>query len=152
MLPGYHHDSDYEYLSKNADLREADFLRASMRRGLFNLSTSSTWQTEGLFELGVDPQLGNTGYADYRLDDLTIDSTGVVLPSSIIGSINDANYWLGYFALELCLETSRMSRLSVPSVVWWRRKMRFLVIAMDILRERIAVSFVAEFSIEHTLI
>ena len=90
-----------ESLNDNTDPRKIDSLCASMRGGLFNPSTSSTWQPEGFFELGVDQQLGNTGYADYGLDNVTFGSTGVVLPSAIIGSINDTNYWLGYFGLGI---------------------------------------------------
>jgi hypothetical protein len=57
--------------------------------------------------LGVDEKLGNTGYAEYGLDDLTFGTTGVVLPSAIIGSINTTGlvnttqYLLGYFGLGI---------------------------------------------------
>ena len=89
------------HICDNADWRKTDSLCVSMRGGLFNPSTSRTWQSEGFFELGVDQQLGNTGYAEYGLDNVTFGSTGVVLPGAIVGSINDTSYWLGYFGLGI---------------------------------------------------
>lgn len=55
--------------------------------------------------MGADSQLGNTGYAQYGLDNLTFGSTGVDLPGAIIGSINTTGlvnttqYLLGYFGV-----------------------------------------------------
>jgi hypothetical protein len=71
------------------------------RGGLFDPTKSSTWTPEGFFELGLDQQLGFTGYADYGLDDLTLGTTDVVLPSSIIGSINTTEYFLGFLGLGI---------------------------------------------------
>jgi hypothetical protein len=51
--------------------------------------------------LGVDTQLGDTGYAEYGLDDLEFGSTGVTLPDAIIGSINTTEYWTGFFGLGI---------------------------------------------------
>lgn len=80
---------------------------SSARGGLFDLHNSSSWYSEGFYALGVDEKLGNTGYAEYGLDDLTFGTTGVVLPSAIIGSINTTGlinatqYLLGYFGLGI---------------------------------------------------
>lgn len=49
----------------------------------------------------MDAQLGNTAYAEYGLDDLTFGTTGVILPSAIIGSINSTEDFLGYFGLGI---------------------------------------------------
>ena len=54
--------------------------------------------------MGVNAELGNNGYALYGLDDLTFGSTGVALPSAIIGTINSTGSvefqtWLGSFGL-----------------------------------------------------
>ncbi|TVY37225.1 Candidapepsin [Lachnellula occidentalis] len=69
------------------------------RGGIYNLSTSSTYRDQGLFSLGVDNRLGGQGYADYGFDQLTFGSTGVILDSTIIGSINTTEYFLGEFGL-----------------------------------------------------
>ncbi|TVY92692.1 Candidapepsin [Lachnellula willkommii] len=69
------------------------------RGGVYNLSSSSTYKDQGLFSLGVDTRLGGQGYADYGFDQLTFGSTGVTLNSTIIGSINTTEYFLGEFGL-----------------------------------------------------
>src|SRR5271156_1412579 len=71
----------------------------SKRGGLYDFSNSSTWQTEGVFELGLDPQLGFTGAAYYGLDTLEFGTTGVSLKNTIIGSINTKENCLGFFGL-----------------------------------------------------
>jgi len=78
-----------------------DTLCSSNRGGLFDPSKSSSWQGEGFYELGLDTQLGFEGYANYGLDEITFGTTGVVLPSAIIGSINTTEYWLGFFGLGI---------------------------------------------------
>ncbi|CAG8977976.1 hypothetical protein HYALB_00001857 [Hymenoscyphus albidus] len=71
------------------------------RGEIYDLRTSSTWQDQGRFNLGVDARLGGKGYADYGLDDVTFDPTGVTLKSTIIGSINTTQYLLGMFGLGI---------------------------------------------------
>ena len=78
-----------------------DTLCESTRGGIFDFTKSSTWQPEGFFELGVDVQLGNSAYAEYGLDDLTFGTTGVTIPSAIIGSINATEDFVGYFGLGI---------------------------------------------------
>ena len=73
----------------------------SKRGGLFDSKKSSTWQSQGSFDLGLDSQLGFTGSGDYGLDILEFGSTGVSLNNSIIGSINDTEYWLGHLGLGI---------------------------------------------------
>jgi len=75
------------------------------RGGTFNQRDSTTWHSQGLFDLGADKHLGNTGYAEYGLDNLTFGTTGVSLPNAIIGSfnytglVNSTQYLLGFFGL-----------------------------------------------------
>jgi hypothetical protein len=69
------------------------------RGGLFDFNKSTTWQTEGIFELGLDTQLGFTGVGNYGLDTLGFGTTGVSLKNTIVGSINTTDYWLGFFGL-----------------------------------------------------
>ncbi|KAH7411339.1 aspartic peptidase domain-containing protein [Cadophora sp. MPI-SDFR-AT-0126] len=106
------------------------------RGGIFDPSKSSTWQNQGFFELGADKQLGNTGYAQYGLDNLTFGGTGVMIPSAIIGAFNGSgpisgtSYLLGLFGLGVVPggfnNTSPLSALSalveevgvVPSHSW----------------------------------
>ncbi|RDL30347.1 Acid protease [Venustampulla echinocandica] len=71
----------------------------SSRGEIFDMKKSSTWQDEGFFNLGIDSRFGGSAYANYGLDDLAFGSTGVVLPSAIIGSINATSFLLGMFGL-----------------------------------------------------
>ena len=76
-----------------------------MRGNLFLPNTSSTWRYLGSYTFGVDLQLGNQGYGDYGLESLTFGSTGVTLPSAIIGvfngsgPINTTSYVTGMFGV-----------------------------------------------------
>lgn len=80
--------------------------------------------------------MGNTGYAQYGLDNLTFGGTGVMIPSAIIGAFNGTgpisgtSYLLGLFGLGVVPggfnNTSPLSALSalveevgvVPSHSW----------------------------------
>ena len=46
----------------------------------------------------MNKELGETGYADYGLDEIIIGSTGVKV-KSIIGTLNATVHWLGAFGL-----------------------------------------------------
>ncbi|PBP20747.1 eukaryotic aspartyl protease [Diplocarpon rosae] len=78
---------------------------AFIRGGTIDPSQSSSWQDQGFFELGADKLLGNQGYAQYGLDNLTFGGTGVSIPSAIIGAfngtglINGTSFLLGLFGL-----------------------------------------------------
>ncbi|CZT46675.1 uncharacterized protein RSE6_07138 [Rhynchosporium secalis] len=107
-----------------------------IRGGIFDPSKSSTWQNQGFFELGVGKQLGNTGYSQYGLDNLTFGGTGVMIPSAIVGAFNGTgpisgtSYILGFFGLGVVQggfnNTSPLSALSalveqvgiIPSHSW----------------------------------
>jgi len=79
----------------------------SIRGGVFNPDTSTSWNTTGFYSFGVDSQLGNSGYAEYGLDVLEFGSTNVSLPHAIIGAFNDSGLvnttqnLLGYFGLGI---------------------------------------------------
>ncbi len=87
----------------------------SKRGGLFDFRKSSTWQSEGTFELGLDSQLGFAGDADYGLDALEFGTTGATLKSTIIGSINTTEYLLGFFGLGDI--AGNFTNIEVPSPV-----------------------------------
>ncbi|PBP17751.1 eukaryotic aspartyl protease [Diplocarpon rosae] len=76
-----------------------------IRGGTIDPSQSSSWQDQGFFELGTDKILGNQGYAQYGLDNLTFGGTGVSIPSAIVGAfngtglINGTSFLLGLFGL-----------------------------------------------------
>jgi len=94
---------------------------SAIRGGLFEVEKSTTWRNQGFFELGVDKQLGNTGYAQYGLDNLTFGTSGVGLPNTIIGafnttgSINATQYLLGFFGLGIV--PGSFNNTQVPSAL-----------------------------------
>ena len=94
---------------------------SAVRGGLFEAEKSTTWQAQGFFELGVDKHLGNTAYAQYGLDNLTFGTTGVSLPSTIIGSfnatgsINATQYLLGFYGLGIV--PGSFNNTQVPSAL-----------------------------------
>jgi len=78
--------------------RRAASICRDKRGGLFRSNASSTWQEVGFYELGLDPQLGFAGYANYGYD-----SDQIIVPSQIIGVINTTDHWLGFLGLGLAL-------------------------------------------------
>lgn len=54
----------------------------------------------GLYELGLDPQLGFGGYARYGYDNVDLDEQTIV-PSQVVGVINTTEHWLGFLGLGL---------------------------------------------------
>lgn len=65
---------------------------------MFRNNASSTWQDVGLYELGLDPQLGFGGYARYGYDNVALNEQ-IIVPSQIVGIINTTDHWLGFFGL-----------------------------------------------------
>ncbi|KAM3069397.1 hypothetical protein ACMFMG_005503 [Clarireedia jacksonii] len=78
-----------------------DSVCAANRGHIVDPYKSSTWQPEGTFDLSLDPQLGFIGYAEYGLDRLNFGTSGVSVPSIIVGSINTTQHWLGFFGLGI---------------------------------------------------
>ena len=70
----------------------------TQRGGVFEKSHSSSWKEQGLFYLGLDPNLGFGGRGDYGLDSIAL-SDKISAPGQIISAINTTEYWLGYFGL-----------------------------------------------------
>lgn len=68
------------------------------RGGLFQKNQSSTWQDQGYYDLGLDPQLGFSGNGDYGLDTISLNDQ-ISLSSQIIGVINSTDYWNGFLGL-----------------------------------------------------
>ncbi|KAH8594498.1 aspartic peptidase domain-containing protein [Bisporella sp. PMI_857] len=93
----------------------------NMRGGLFTPGSSTSWQPQGFFELGVDKHLGNTGYAEYGFDNLTFGTTGVSLANAIVGAfnytgtINSTQYLLGFFGLGIV--PGSFNNTKVPSAI-----------------------------------
>jgi hypothetical protein len=65
---------------------------------LFEANASTTWEDQGAFALGLDPQLGFGGNGIYGFDSVAFGDQFSV-PSQVIGVINTTDYWLGYFGL-----------------------------------------------------
>ncbi|RFU30155.1 hypothetical protein B7463_g6169, partial [Scytalidium lignicola] len=78
-----------------------DTMCSTLRGGVFDSNSSSTWSPLGFYQLGLDTQLGFGGYGYYGFDDLTFGTTGVALSSTIIASINTTAYWLGFLGLGI---------------------------------------------------
>lgn len=74
--------------------------KCEVERGgkLFQANESSTWEDQGAFALGLDPQLGFSGDGIYGFDSIAFGDQFSV-PSQVIGVINTTDYWLGYFGL-----------------------------------------------------
>ncbi|KAI9683610.1 MAG: hypothetical protein M1829_004914 [Trizodia sp. TS-e1964] len=77
---------------------DSSALCAQLRGGLFYPNSSSTWQPAGYFELGLDPNLGFGGNAEYGFDSLYFKDWAS-LPGQIIGVLNTTDYWLGFMGL-----------------------------------------------------
>ena len=79
---------------------------AQERGGLFYKGQSSTWNTTGSghYQLGFDTKLGDTGYAFYGLDNVSL-SDQVSAPSQIVAILNSTEFWLG--SLGLGIQSSR---------------------------------------------
>jgi hypothetical protein len=85
---------------------DGTFTCEEARGGLFYKGQSSTWNTigTGYYELGFDTQLGDTGYALYGLENVSL-SDQVNVPSQIVAILNDTEFWLG--SLGLGIQSSR---------------------------------------------
>jgi hypothetical protein len=68
------------------------------RGDLFSVNTSSSWQSLGGYELGLDPQLFAQASGYYGYDDIAL-SANVSMPSQIIAVVNETDYWLGFLGL-----------------------------------------------------
>ena len=68
------------------------------RGGLFLSNESSTWNPQGAYGLGLDPQLGFDGDAIYGLDSIAFGDQ-ISVSSQIVGVINATEYFLGFFGL-----------------------------------------------------
>ena len=68
------------------------------RGGVFASNESSTWDEQGAFGLGLDPQLNFDGDAIYGLDSIAFNDQ-ISVPSQMIAVINTTEYFVGFFGL-----------------------------------------------------
>ena len=69
------------------------------RGGLFHSNESSTWDNQGTFSMGLEPELGfEDDDTMYGLDSIAF-SDQISVPSQIIGVFNTTDYFLGFFGL-----------------------------------------------------
>lgn len=67
---------------------------------MFSKNLSTTREEQGFYGLGLDPQLGFGGSADYLFDSIAL-SDQISVPSQVIGVTNTTEYWLGLFGLGI---------------------------------------------------
>ena len=70
------------------------------RGGLFRANESDTWEAIGVYDLGLDQQLGFGGFGSYGLDTVGLTDT-LSVQSQILGVINTTDYWIGYLGLGI---------------------------------------------------
>jgi hypothetical protein len=83
-------------------------LCTSKRGGLFAANESSSFRSQGLYELNFDPQLGNTGFGYYGLDSISLDDA-TSASDQIVAVVNSTEYWIGI--LGLGVQNTRFSGL-----------------------------------------
>ena len=76
------------------------------RGALFNVNTSSTWQDQGIFGVGLETNLpdynGPYDNADYGLETVGLGlpgSNGVSEPNIVVGALATKAYYLGYLGV-----------------------------------------------------
>ena len=73
----------------------------SLRGGIYDSNTSTTWQNQGDYELYVEGNLGIVGAGIFGNDSIGIGSDGgPVLQNQIIGGIAAEQFWLGMLGVN----------------------------------------------------
>ena len=70
----------------------------TLRGGVFLANTSSTFRSEGNYNLGLDPNLGFSGAGYYGLDTIQLTDT-VSERGQVVALVNDTNTWTGILGL-----------------------------------------------------
>jgi hypothetical protein len=73
------------------------------RGEIFNLSKSSDWNYVGLFELGIDQNLGYTGNAYYGYEKIVLETLGsnaITVSDTTVGAFAVSDLWLGSLGLN----------------------------------------------------
>lgn len=71
------------------------------RGQVFNLSQSSNWSSIGIFEFGIEQNLGLVGNAYYGYDSITLDdSNHTTVEGSTVGAFAVSDFWLGRLGLN----------------------------------------------------
>lgn len=68
------------------------------RGGIFKSNESTTWSAIGAYALNFQPALGDSGWADYGLDTISIGDS-ISVPRQIVGVINSTQFLLGSLGL-----------------------------------------------------
>ncbi|MCJ1390706.1 hypothetical protein MMC18_003567 [Xylographa bjoerkii] len=68
------------------------------RGGLFSVNGSSSWQSVGGYDLGLDTQIFGLGSGYYGYDTIAL-SENVSMPGQVISVVNETEYWLGLLGL-----------------------------------------------------
>lgn len=69
----------------------------------FNVSTSTTWDQNGFFQLWTEKNLGLTGNGFYGWDKVGLGlkgEEGPTLPNTTVGTLISPNFWLGHFGVN----------------------------------------------------
>ena len=71
------------------------------RGGVFSIDNSTTWNSQGTYNLGLDPYLGfnNSDIGIYGLDNISLSDT-IDVSQQLVAVVNaSTDYWLGLFGL-----------------------------------------------------
>lgn len=85
------------------------------KRGrLFDISSSTSWEGQGNYTLGLDPQLGVNDDGVYGYDNIALNDV-ISVPSQIVGVMNSntTECWLGFFGLGV--EPTNFTTIDKPS-------------------------------------
>ena len=81
--------------------RYSDYsLCAESRGGIFNLSQSSTWNYVGLYQFGIEGNLGYSGNAYFGYDTVILGQNGPNLTNTTVGAFATSEFWLGNLGLN----------------------------------------------------
>ncbi|KAF2419597.1 acid protease [Tothia fuscella] len=76
---------------------------AESRGTTFNLETSKTWKSQGLYDLWIESNLGLTGNAEYGFDTVGLGypgEGGLALEGQIVGALAVKDFYFGHFGIN----------------------------------------------------
>jgi hypothetical protein len=96
-------EAQYTDPANNSVVTKLDSDCEDSRGRVFNTTESSSWKTQGFYELWVGQGLGILGNGFYGYDTVRLGIEGEEGPTvndTIIGTIRSANFWLGHLGLH----------------------------------------------------